>query len=73
MVYVFACFSNMLPQCASPPVAEANYRRVGAGMAANYANSYQGLMHYERMPRFRRLKLSVALAALQTQDGNVGF
>jgi hypothetical protein len=28
-----------------------------------------GSMHYERTPRFRRLKLRVALAALQTQDG----
>jgi hypothetical protein len=28
-----------------------------------------GSMHYERTPRFRRLKLRVGLAALQTQDG----
>jgi len=28
-----------------------------------------GKMHYERAPRFRRLKLRVALAGLQTEEG----
>jgi hypothetical protein len=71
---IFLLTSPFIGQLTSQLFANKSPKRVfqhpqALAQACAVCSPESGSMHYERTPRFRKLKRSVALPALQTQDG----